>query len=89
MNEKKKVLAGCMIESFLSLTISLVNSSDDMAYLPVNCFFTNVSAGVSSFKLVELASPSSLSLTSLQLYMRREYTSFSAHPHQVNEHLST
>ena len=39
------------------LTTSLVNSSDDMAYLPPNCFLTNFIEGKGpySFKFAELA----------------------------------
>lgn len=50
--------------------MSLVNSSDDIAYLPPNCFLTKVTdgGGRSSFELLELAI--SLSVTSLQLNKR-------------------
>lgn len=50
--------------------MSIVNSSDDIAYLPPNCFLTKVTdgGGRSSFELLELAI--SISVTSLQLNKR-------------------
>lgn len=56
----------------ISLTISLVKSSDDTAYLPLNCFLTNcmVDDGLASSKLVDGVIFSSF--TSLKLYDAKE-----------------
>ena len=52
--------------------MSLVNSSDDIAYLPLNCFLTKVKDGEEpSFKLVELASASPPSFSSLNEKQKR------------------
>ena len=59
---------------FENLTISPVNSSDEIAYLPLNCFLTKDMGGTesTSFKWVDLSSISSPSLTSLQEFPKNK-----------------